>query len=86
VLAAPDEWETFWVLKRLDGQIYVQIRPVEMILLWPMDIQDLRHRCVGEPGEFLESYEQLSVSEKDPETLRRDIRNLSGIGVGARLL
>jgi hypothetical protein len=68
VLAAPDEWEAFWVLKGFDGQIYVQIRPVKMILLRSMNVQDLRHRCVGEPREFLKGYEQLSVPQKDPET------------------
>jgi hypothetical protein len=40
------------VSNRLDRKIHIEIRPVEVMGLWALDVQHLSYRRLFEPGKF----------------------------------
>ena len=65
------------MLKRFNGQINVQIGPVEMIRLWKFDVEQLPDGHIFEPGEMLERHKEFPASEQEPEPMRRDVGHLN---------
>jgi hypothetical protein len=47
----------------LNGQIHVEIGPVEVVRLWPLDVQYVGHGRIFEPGELREGHEHLLFVE-----------------------
>jgi hypothetical protein len=63
---------------RLDVKINVEVRPVEVVRLRTLDMEDRAHGCVSEPGEVLECEEVLCLVQQQPEAVGRDPENLNG--------
>ena len=59
------------MLDGFDGQIDVQIRPVEMIFLRPENVKNLGHRSLCEPREISERHEDGTGTNVDRESLVR---------------
>ena len=74
-----------WMTNRLDGQIYVQLRPVKMIWRGPLNVRDGTNGGVPEPGKKRERDEQLLVSKQQPKAMHRYVGDLSrGIALTMR--
>jgi len=54
------------VFDGLDGEIHVQLRPPEVVLLRTPDVQQSVDRRLAEPRELLEREEQLPLIEQQP--------------------
>jgi hypothetical protein len=65
------------MLDRLDRQINVEFRPVEVLGLRPRDPQQLTDGSVEEPRELLEGDEQLSLIQQEPEPVAGDVGDLN---------
>jgi len=63
---------------RLDVKIDVEVRPIEVVWLRTLDMEDPAHGCVSEPGEVLECEEVLRLVQQQPEAVGRDPKNLNG--------
>ena len=48
-----------WVRQRVDREINIEVRPVQVMRTWELNASDLSNRCVFEPGKVLERYEQF---------------------------
>src|SRR5258707_1354267 len=59
-----------------DGQIHIEVGPVEVVRLRTFDVRELRDRSVLEPGEFRKRHEQLLRPEHQPEAVSGDVRHL----------
>ena len=68
------------------AEVHVEIRPVEMICMWPLDVENLRDRRAGKPGELLKRDEQLSTPEEEPEPLPRYVDNFNLRSACAKLV
>ena len=67
-------------LRMFDGlhrKIDIELGPVEVVVLRPHNIEDLRYWRALEPREVLERQEQLSIVKEEPEALPRDVRNFN---------
>lgn len=60
-LGTADEGIGFGAFDRFHVQVYVEVRPVKMMGLWPFDLGQLRNRGISEPWELLEGEEELSL-------------------------
>src|SRR5438445_616928 len=78
-----DQRELVGMADRFDGQIHVEIGPVEVVRLRTLDVRELRDRSVLEPGEFRKRDEQLLRSKHQPEAVSRDVRHLVHSGYAA---
>ena len=58
-------------------QVYVHRRPVEVLGLWPLDVQDGTHGSVLKPGELLEGQEVLFFVEQQPDPIRSNTDHFS---------
>jgi hypothetical protein len=65
------------VADRFDGQIDVEVGPVEMMLLRAFDMRELGNRGVLGPRELSEGHEQLLGPQHEPEAVSRDVNNLN---------
>lgn len=68
-----DEREAFRMLKRFNGQINVQVRPVEMMRLRKLDTEQLPDGNIFEPREVFERHEEFPTFQQEPEAVRRDV-------------
>ncbi len=66
------------MIKGVERQIDIELRPIEMVGARETDVEDLLHRCVAEPRELIEGDEVLRAAHEQPETVARDIGDLSG--------
>ena len=69
--------ESFGMLNRLQSEIYIQIRPVEVLWCWLFYINDLANRRIPEPWKILVRHKQFSVTYEDPYPMPGDIRACS---------
>lgn len=65
------------MLDGVDREVYVEVWPVEVVGMWPFDVQDRGHGGGLEPWELLEGQEQLSLLQEEPEAVLRDVGHLS---------
>jgi len=63
------------VTNRINGEIDIQFRPVEMIVRWQFDMQYLAYGRIAKPWEFSERQEQLLFPQENPETVPRYMRD-----------
>src|SRR5207244_12145635 len=75
-----------WVLDRVDGQVEIELRPVEVTRPRALEPKDRLDRGSLEPGKFLERQEELSAVQQQPEAMPRDVRDLSFRSDGSRHL
>ena len=66
------------MLYRLDGQVNVKIRPVQVTRARQLNVRQLGDRGVTKPGGILERDEALLVTDQEPEALGRSVRHLNG--------
>jgi len=62
-LHSTDERKAFRVIERFNGQIDIKIRPVEMMRLRKLDMEQLSDGHIFEPGEMFERYKEFPVSQ-----------------------
>ncbi len=65
------------VFDRLSRQINVQIRPIEVMFERLLDSQNGVHGSAFEPWKLFEREKDLTVDEKNPEPVTRDVRHFS---------
>ncbi len=65
------------VLDRLDSKIDVQLRPVQVVRMWPLHINELADGPIPEPREILKRQKDLSIAEEEPEAVGRYVGNLN---------
>jgi hypothetical protein len=65
------------MLDRIDCEINVELRPVQMTRLRTLYPEDRRNRGVLEPRKLFEWEEALSIIDEQPEAMRRDVRNFN---------
>ena len=62
--AARDERKVLWRADGLDRQVYVELRPVQMVFGGALDVGKLLNRGLLEPREVAERHGKLFVSEQ----------------------
>src|SRR6266705_5596586 len=72
-----DQRELVGMADGFDGQIHIELGPVEVVRLRTFDVNELRDRSVLEPGKFRKRHEQLLRPEHQPEAVSRDVRHLN---------
>jgi hypothetical protein len=82
--ATGDQREAVGVPDRLDRQIDVQRRPVQVARGVPLHCGDAGDRRVAKPGEEIERQEQLLLIEEQPEAMPRDIADFRSRSAGSR--
>ena len=82
-LGAPyrDKGKVFGVIDRLDGQIHVQVWPIEVVRLRQFHIQDRGDGSFAEPGELVEWQEKLFPAQQQPKAVLRNVGNFNGQSV-----
>jgi hypothetical protein len=68
-----DQRECFGLIQGVEAEIHVKVRPVKVIPVLKLDIQNLINGCVSEPGEVFIRQEILLVLKKKPETETIDV-------------
>ena len=67
----------FRMVERIDSQVDVERRPVQMVRVRAFDLSELPDGGVLEPGDRFEGDEHLSVVNEKPEPERRDVGDLN---------
>ena len=62
-----------WVFDRVNGEVDVEVRPVDMMRMRKLDVQELSDRGVAEPGELAKGQEMLPVANEQPEAVSGNI-------------
>ena len=75
--AATHKREVFRVLERLNGEINIQLGPIEVMGARQLDRSDLSDRSVPKPWEIAKGEEILSIPNAESQTLHRDIRDFN---------
>jgi hypothetical protein len=65
------------MLDRLDGQVDIEIRPVEVSRTRPLEPKYGLDRSALEPREVFEGKEQLVIVQQQPEPMLGDVRDLN---------
>lgn len=78
---ATQERKAFRMLDRLEAQVDVQPRPMEMLPVQQLDVQDARDGGILEPGKLLEGEKELLVADEDPEAMLGDVGDLNARNV-----
>ncbi len=61
----------FWMLDGLDSQVNIEVGPMEMVWLGPLDMENGLYRGALEPGKLTEWEKQLSIVEEKPKAIGR---------------
>ena len=69
--------EAFWVLDRFHRQIDVEVRPIQMVGMRKLHVQQSADRNVSEPGKLMERHEKFPASKQKPKSVLRDVRYLN---------
>jgi hypothetical protein len=72
-LRTTDERIPFRMIERLDGQIDVQVRPVQVMWRGELDVRELPDRGVPEPREILERQKPFAFADEQPEAVSGDV-------------
>ena len=72
------------MLDRIDREIHVELRPVQVVRLRALHVEDRSHWRIREPGELLEREKQLSIPQEEPEAMLRDVGDFSLGNGGSR--
>ena len=62
--AARDQGKVLWFTNGLDGEIYVELWPEEVVFRWALDVRKLLDRGLLEPRELAERHRKLFISEQ----------------------
>ena len=65
------------MLDRLDVQIHVKVRPVQMMRLRPLDMKNRGYRGMLEPRELVERKEQFPLRQEKPKPMRGNVGDFS---------
>jgi hypothetical protein len=65
------------MLDGFDGEVHVEIRPVEMVRARKLYIHELSNRRVPKPRELLEWEEEFSLADEKPKAVLRDVADLN---------
>ena len=57
---------------RINSQIDIEIRPVQMVRLWALHMKHSGDRSIAKPGELLERHEKLSSADEQVHTGREN--------------
>jgi len=58
-------------------KVYVEFGPVEVVLVEQLDLVDIPHSRVGEPGEQVERKVEFLIPDKKPHALARQAQHFS---------
>jgi len=61
---------------RLDREVDVEIRPVEMVRARKLDVHEFSDRHIAKPRELLERKKQFPLADEDPEAVPRNVTDL----------
>ena len=50
--------------QRIDGEIDIEVRPVQVVCTWQLYVADLSNRGVFEPRKLLERHEELLLADE----------------------
>jgi len=64
---------------RLNRQINIQIRPIEMVGRWSQDVENLLNRGYREPGKLGIRKCKLLIINKYPDAVAGNIRDFSSL-------
>jgi hypothetical protein len=65
------------MLDRVDREVNIEVGPVQVMGLWPLEVEDRFYRRFREPREFRERHEELAIVNEQPDAVPRDVRDLS---------
>lgn len=69
------KWVGFGVFERVQAQIDVQVRPMQMVSREELYVEDVMDARLAEPREILVGEEVLFVMDKEPETATVNMRH-----------
>src|SRR5512139_310390 len=61
------------MIDRFDGQVDIEVGPIEMVRMRQFDVAELADRHIAEPWKVLECEEPLLLVEQQPEAVPRDV-------------
>jgi hypothetical protein len=64
-----DERVFLRVFDGVDGEIDVQVRPVQVVVTGKLDIRDFPNRRLPKPWKLVERHEQLALADEQPEPM-----------------
>lgn len=64
------------MVDRVNGQVNIQVGPIEMLGPRTMDIQNCFYGCSLEPRKILERQEVFVVVDQQPEAVLGDVSNV----------
>jgi len=59
-----DKRKPIWVTNGFNGQVDVEVGPIEVVGGWEFDVQDLADRDIPKPRKFGERQKQLFIVEQ----------------------
>lgn len=65
------------MMKRLNGEIDIEITPVQMVRLRKLNIDQFANGNILEPGKVLEGHKEFLVSNQEPKTMFRHVCNFN---------
>jgi hypothetical protein len=79
-----DKGELLGMPYRLDSQVDIQIRPVEMVRRRQFDVENLPDCNVTKPWKFRKGQKQLLIIQQNPEPVPGDVGYFNGGNVCAK--
>jgi len=71
------QWISFRVVDGVHGQVDVQVRPVKMMGIRTCDVRQVTYRDIAKPGKVFEGEKDLSLVNKEPETVSGYVGDLN---------
>ena len=65
------------VLDGIDGEVDIEIGPIQMIFAWPLELEHRFDRCIHEPGELIKGHEKLAVVDQQPDAVMKIVNYYS---------
>jgi hypothetical protein len=75
---------TAGIREAVDPEVDVQLGPMEMVAMQQLDIQNVLHFGLTEPGELFVGHEVLGVSDTKPYAMTADVGDLNRRSAGSR--
>lgn len=76
-LPARDQGEFFGVFDAFQVQVYVEFRPVKVISVGILNVEQLFQRCFPKPWKIVKCEKILVSGHKQPEAMWRDIKHFN---------
>jgi hypothetical protein len=62
----------------VDGEVHIQIGPVQVVRAGSLNVRELPDSRVTEPRELFEGYKPFSLAEPQPKAVGRHVRDFNG--------